>query len=260
MPPPADPSPVKTHNENIIVADAPATIPPASVGLKKTDFPVYLAGVPSLLHPIVPSVPLQKKPSYNKEHVDNNDVSYFQQVNPYQFNSNVYNIVFENIKSGLVQRLFPEDNYIIKAVFYPTSGVNNTENLLKNQTDISPNQHKTKTNINSLNNTKVPDKILFKHFLYEIKEQPTDDNSKTNIDDQLALYMSDEDGKNLVKLHPNNQYLKSSYWLPELGRFYFTTQADSNGDNIIDDNDKYYNYMIDFTKEKPTLVSYNYLK
>lgn len=238
---------------DVIVADMPATMPPAVVGLKKADFPVYLAGVPSLLHPIVPSVPAQS--AYpNAKRGDATPVNYFQQTAPYTFSANVYNLVFENIKTRSAKRLFVQDNYLIKSVFYP-------------YVDLAKTPNDAPANAATADSTMTPiDKKLLGHFIYEVKELPDDNDSKTNIDDQLSLYMSDDTGNHLTKLHPINQYVKTTYWLPEVERFYFITQADTNGDGLINENDHIYNYVIDFAATRdavngyraPTVVAYNY--
>lgn len=239
-----------TNPEKIIIADQPASIPPANVGLKKTDFPVYLDGIPSLLHPIIPSMPTDKNAiSYSRSGETNLNANYFSQIRPYFFQTNIYNIVFEDIKTGDVHRLFPKDSYIVKSIFYPFIPITDKQQ----QKTENPSEQDISINIEN--------KKMFRHFLYEVKEQPDDNNSKTNIDEQLSLYLSDDKGKNLTKIHPANQYLKSSHWLPDVERFYFVTQADSNNDNLIDDNDKFYNYVIEFkNNEKPIVINYSFDK
>ena len=244
------------QNGDVIIADMPATLPPAVVGLKKADFPVYLEGVPSLLHPIVPSVSAQS--SYTNAKRGNSPANYFQQTAPYTFSANVYNLVFENIKTRSAKRLFSQDNYLIKSVFYPyVDGAKTPSDALANDPTRAA---------DTANLTTPTDKKLLGHFIYEVKELPDDNDSKTNIDDQLALYMSDDTGNHLTKLHPIDQYVKTTYWLPEVQRFYFTTQADTNGDGLINENDHIYNYVIDFAATRdavngyraPTVLAYNY--
>lgn len=262
----------------VIVAETPASIPPASVGLKKANFPIYLEGVPSLLHPIVPSVPLDGKDAKldytSKSRTDDASVSYFQQTSPYQFQSTVYNLVFEDIKTGTTKRLFPHDNFIIKSTVYPfVEAVDKTATKPKQTTDTATTPDTPTDTNNPADPLGKPTKKMLHHFVYQVKERPSDDDSKTNIDEQLALYMSDDAGNNLVKLHPNNQYVKTTQWLPEVERYYFTTQADTNGDNLIDANDKYFNYVIDFANpikklddkgkalsEQPKVMTYSFLK
>lgn len=269
---PPTPAPVTTQPQaDVIVAQTPASIPPASVGLKKVEFPVFLAGVPSLLHPIVPSVPLEgKMDGGSKSREGDTAVSYFQETSPYHFQSSVYNLVFEDIETGTTKRLFPHDNFVIKSAVYPfVEGQTASSSPQKTTgTPSEPTDEKTPTKPASKS-----DKIMLKHFIYEVKERPSDDDSKTNIDEQLALYMSDDTGNDLVKLHPNNQYIKSGYWLPQLQRYYFTTQADTNSDGLIDANDKSYNYVIDFAnptnttdkdgktvRQQPKILAYTFLK
>lgn len=244
-----------TNPENIIIADQPASIPPANVGLKKTDFPVFLDGIPSLLHPIIPSMPtVSKTDALYSKGSDGLTTNYFSQIRPYFFQTNIYNIVFEDIETGDVHRLFPKDSFIVKSIFYPFVAITdkNTEQKTNNNEPNTPTDSPTE---------QAKQHKMLGHFLYEVKEQPDDNNSKTNIDEQLSLYMSDDKGKNLTKVHPSDQYLKSSHWLPDVERFYFVTQADTNKDNLIDDNDKYYNYVIEFrNKEKPIVIHYSFDK
>ena len=106
----ASDAPSPSNVPEVIIAQTPASIPPATVGLKRMDFPVYLAGVPNLLHPIIPSVPINRKYESDASDAKKSPVSYFQEVAPYDFQSSVYNIVFEELKTGQVHRLFPQDN------------------------------------------------------------------------------------------------------------------------------------------------------
>ncbi len=107
---------------------------------------------------------------------------------------------------------------------------------------------------------KITPKQMLKHFIYQVNEQAdaNPENKKSNLHQQLALYMSDENGENLHKLHPDNQYLSDTKWMPTLKRFYFITQSDSDGNGIIDNKDKYHNYLIDFNKEKPIAKPYSF--
>lgn len=236
------PAPI-TSKPDIIVAQTPASIPPAAVGLKKMDFPVYLAGIPDFLHPIIPSVPLTTKAdAYSSRSQSSTDVSYFQETSPYEFQSSVYNIVFEDLKTKQTHRLFAQDNFIIKSVYYPFVNLDKTaKDTDSKDTDIIVNNN-----------------LLLGYFIYQVKEIPNDNDSKTNLDEQLSLYMSDADGKNVVKLTQKNEYLKSFKWIPALKRYYFATQADTNNDHIIDENDKYFNYFIDFNQTPVVTTAYDF--
>lgn len=256
-------APSPSNVPEVIIAQTPASIPPATVGLKRMDFPVYLAGVPNLLHPIIPSVPINRKAESDASDAKKSPVSYFQEVAPYDFQSSVYNIVFEGLKTGQVHRLFPHDNFVIRAVHTPLvdlSQENKTAQKKAAITQTAPTQPQAAKEATSPLAVKVGNTLLLGYFIYEVKEIADDDDNKTNLDQQLTLYLSDLNGKNLLKLTPNNQYFKHYKWLPETKRFYFSTQADSNGDRVIDENDKYFYYFIDFTKNAQIVTAYDFSK
>lgn len=244
----------------VIVAQTPASIPPATVGLKRMDFPVYLPGVPSLLHPIIPSVPINAKSDNYDDASRKSEVSYFQEVGPYEFQSSVYNLVFETLKSGQIHRLFPQDNFVIKAVHTPFVAIAPEDKSVQKKAALTQ-AHIPATKDQSVSpEVKVNNTLLLGYFIYEVKETADDEDNKTNLDQQLTLYMSDLNGKNLLKLTPNNQYFKHYKWLPETKRFYFSTQADTNGDHVIDENDKYFYYFIDFAKNAHLVTAYDFSK
>lgn len=255
-----DTSPAVPPKPEVIVAQTPASIPPAKVGLKRMDFPVFLAGVPSLLHPVIPSVPMTKKSDNYDEASRNTDVSYFQETAPYEFQSSIYNLVFETLTTGEVHRLFPQDNFVIKAVHTPFITLSQHDKTAQPKAGVT--QQPTPIPKNTLKSTevKVNDTLLLGYFIYEVKETADDEDEKTNLDQQLTLYMSDLTGKNLLKLTPNNQYFKNYKWLPDTKRFYFSTQADTNGDRSIDENDKYFYYFIDFGKNPQLVTAYDFSK
>ena len=241
----------------VIVAQTPATLPPATVGLKRMDFPVYLTGLPSLLHPIIPSVAIKAK-SENYDEARKSEASYFQEVAPYEFQSSIYNLVFEELKTGQTHRLFPQDNFVIKAVHTPFVPLGQDNKSAQNKVSLTQKQTLPPTADTVSTQIKASNSLLLGYFIYEVKETPDDEDNKTNLDQQLTLYMSDFNGKNLLKLTPSNQYFKSYKWLPETKRFYFSTQADTNGDRIIDENDKYFYYFIDFGKNPQLVTAYDF--
>ncbi|PID36954.1 MAG: hypothetical protein CR966_01730 [Pseudomonadales bacterium] len=134
------------------------------------------------------------------------------------------------------------------------------ESIEKTLQELTTNTAKHKlTDLSNLE-IKITPKQMLKHFIYQVNEQADakPENKKSNLHKQLVLYMSDENGENLNKLHPDDQYLSDTKWMPTLKRFYFITQSDSDGNGIIDNKDKYHNYLIDFNAEKPTVKSYSF--
>ncbi len=131
------------------------------------------------------------------------------------------------------------------------------ENIEKTLQELTTNTAKHKLTDFEI---KITPKQMLKHFIYQVNEQADakPENKKSNLHKQLALYMSDENGENLNKLHPDGQYLSDTKWMPTLKRFYFITQSDSDGNGIIDNKDKYHNYLIDFNAEKPIVKSYSF--
>ena len=65
----------------------------------------------------------------------------------------------------------------------------------------------------------------------------------------------------MAKIYWNSRPIINIYkWLPESKRFYFSTQADTNGDRVIDENDKYFYYFIDFAKNAQIVTAYDFSK
>lgn len=218
---------------------------------KKIDFPLFIQGIPSLLHPILPAIPVpddgREKLSSIKSDKINSEYGYLYQNQPYSFQANIYNLVFEHIKTGETQRLFQHDNFLIKRIFYP---------FIANDKDIIS-QKETNNNQQLLNTPKQ----MFSHFIYHVQEKPFQEiNDSNDLSIQLSLYMSDDMGKNLIKLHPNTEFVQSIRWIPEVSRYYFVTQSDSNANGKIDENDRFYNYVIDFKQKNPKASLYQFKK
>ncbi len=134
------------------------------------------------------------------------------------------------------------------------------ESIEKTLQELTTNTTKHKlTDLTNLE-IKITPKQMLKHFIYQVNEQSdaNPENKKSNLHKQLALYMSNENGENLNKLHPDDQYLSDTKWIPTLKRFYFITQSDSDGNGIIDNKDKYHNYLINFNAEKPIAKPYSF--
>lgn len=252
-------------------------------GIKKADFPLYLDNVPSILHPITPvetGDKGSKMASKYDERNEFNQANYFSEASPYEFRGEIYNLVFEDIKSGATQRLFPQDNFVIGSMVAPyvdlplaktVENLKNDPNKTQNPTDNTAQATATMVAeqaqpvTEQSKRTLANDKKLMGYFIYQVQEKPINDEDKSNLDRQQSLYLSDFSGKNLVKLHPDTEFVKSVAWLPELERYYFITQNDSNNDKNITIDDTYHNYVIDFKQARdsqtlPKAVVYRLLK
>lgn len=261
----------KNSSKNVATLDMANT---TKTGIKKATFPLYLDNVPSILHPITPvesnakASSMISKSSY--ERGEDSNANYFHEASPYQFSGSIYNLVFENISTGATQRLFPNDNFVIGSIVAPFVDSPLTTALQNLKSDPAKTENTTQAAAekpveDTDKKTSAIDKKLMGYFIYQVQEQPISDEDKSNLDSQQSLYMSDFNGKNLVKLHPDTEYVKTVAWLPELERYYFITQNDSNNDKNITIDDSYHNYVIDFKKARetqtlPKAVAYNLLK
>ena len=107
-------------------------------------------------------------------------------------------------------------------------------------------------------NKKVAVNTLFNHIVYHVSETPNEqDEQGKNIMRQQALYMSNKMGAALIKLHPDNEFVRTTKWMPQVSRYYFITQSDSDGNGFIDEKDAYHNYQIDFKADKPIVTGYD---
>ena len=107
-------------------------------------------------------------------------------------------------------------------------------------------------------NKKVAVNTLFNHIVYHVSETPNEQDEKgKNIMRQQALYMSNKMGAALIKLHPDNEFVRTTKWMPQVSRYYFITQSDSDGNGFIDEKDAYHNYQIDFKADKPIVTGYD---
>ena len=202
----------------------------------------------------------------------------FEQISPYTYQAHVSNIVFENLVTGANQKLLTNDKFVIHQLFIPyitkksittnngdiaaadtdavmvegnaileADTVNESEPLEDNS-DTNRKQHRTVT-------------TLFKHVIYHINETPyKEDEKNKNLFKQQSLYMSDNMGRQPIKLHPDAEFVQTTKWLPQLSRYYFITQSDSDDNGIIDDKDDTHNYQIDFSKDVPVAKGYDFEK
>lgn len=203
----------------------------------KMDLPIYLDGIPSLIHPIVVSATSQYA---SKSYADEKISSHINQGD-YSFAGDIFNLVFENINTGEHKALFAKNNQKIQHVSYPTRPLNPPK----------PNQAPQKLTAKDLK--------LYKHFIYEVKEQLNTDDNPSSLTNQTALYISDEQGNGLKKLHPDDQYFIESRWIADMERYYFTTKSDSNQDKKITLQDNSFSYYIDFKTENPSVQQYDFM-
>ncbi len=244
------------------------------------EFPQYIKGWPTLLHPISP-LSLTAEQSDSTSSIKSRDSwqpTVFEQISPYTYQAHVSNIVFENLVTGANQKLLTNDKFVIHQLFIPyitkksittnngdiaaadtdavmvegnaileADTVNESEPLEDNS-DTNRKQHRTVT-------------TLFKHVIYHINETPyKEDEKNKNLFKQQSLYMSDNMGRQPIKLHPDAEFVQTTKWLPQLSRYYFITQSDSDDNGIIDDKDDTHNYQIDFSKDVPVAKGYDFEK
>lgn len=201
----------------------------------KMDLPIYLDGIPSLIHPIVVSATSQYA---SKSYADEKISSHINMGN-YNFSGDMFNLVFEDITTNEHKSLFTKNNQKIQRVDYPTHPIKPISN---------PNQPL------SANELK-----LYRHFIYEVKENISPNREANSIQNQTSLYISDEKGNGLKKLHPDNQYFIESRWVSHVERYYFTTKTDSNHDGKITLQDNSFTYYIDFKTENPIVRQYDFM-
>lgn len=196
----------------------------------KVDLPIDFKGVNSLIHPIVVS---SVEPYAEKSYSDSGKtVSSYIDVHDYQLVGKIFNLVFEDKQTGVTKALFPHNTQFIHRAEYVIAMFADEEN-----------------------EQKVKQRRFYHHFVYHVQEKL---DEKTPFHKERALYLSDETGKNLRKLHKNSEFLIETRWLPEMERYYFTTKSDSNQDGEITLLDQSYNYYIDFKeKDKPVIKAYD---
>ncbi len=137
---------------------------------------------------------------------------------------------------------------MIKRIFYPFVAKENI-NVQKNVDNMT----------DEIITKSVSVRQTFSHFIYHVEEKPQINNDK-KTHQQLSLYLSDDLGKDLIKLHPDNQFVTKHDWLPELARYYFVTQTDSNQNGYLDEQDNSFYYFIDFNHSKPKATNYNFIR
>ncbi|MCG7657176.1 hypothetical protein [Wielerella bovis] len=198
----------------------------------KVDLPIDFKGVNSLIHPIVVSAVEQyAEKSYSGS---GKTVSSYIDVYDYQLSGKMFNLVFEDKQTGATKALFPHNTQFIHRAEYVIATIADKEN-----------------------EQKVKQRQFYRHFVYQVQEKL---DEKAPFRKERALYLSDETGENLQKLHKNDEFLIETRWLPEMERYYFTTKSDSDQDGKITLADQSYNYYIDFKeKDKPVVQAYDFM-
>lgn len=211
----------------------------------KVDLPIYLDGVPSLLHPVVvSSVEKYAEKSYEGSRLTSNIA-----IHHYNLTGEMFNLVFENIETGITKPLFKENTQLIHQVEYLTRPLDPKQRVCQpNKTDYCA----------TTPDLTAKELKLYKHFIYQVQEKVVENKDENSIEHQKSLYLSDEYGNQLQKLHSDHQYLTETRWIPETERYYFTTKSDSNQDGKITLADQTYNYYIDFKDmTKPNINTYD---
>lgn len=200
----------------------------------KVDLPIDFKGVSSLIHPIVvAAVDEYAEKSYSYSYSGSGKtVSSYIDIQNYHLSGKMFNLVFEDKKTGLTKTLFTNNKQIIHEAAYVIA-------ILTDENDEQ----------------KVKHRQFYRHFVYQVQENL---DEKAPFYSEYALYLSDEKGENLQKLHGDKEFLLGARWLPEMERYYFTTKSDSNQDGKITLADQTYNYYIDFKeKDKPIVKAYD---
>lgn len=208
----------------------------------KMDLPISLNGVDSLIHPVVVSA--------IDEYADKGGGSYDKgiysmvSVNRHTLTGNMFNLVFENKQTGETKALFKHNTQMIHEADYPVRIISNKINVDYNTT-VSENFNQD-------------DLKYYHHFVYQVQENLTKDDSDS-INAQLSLYLSDDKGNELKKLHADNEYFIQSRFVPDVERYYFTVKKDSNNDNKITLQDDSKTYYIDFKEITPKVKEYDFM-
>lgn len=222
-----------TPNYPQLASHVVATDEPTAPPILKVDLPIFLDGVPSIIHPVVVSAVTE----YAEKSYSGEKISSHINMGNYRFAGDMFNLVFEDIATGEHKSLFAKNNQKIQLVNYPTRPLKPTNEQDK---PLSANELK-----------------LYRHFIYQVQENISPDRQSNSVSNQSALYISDEKGNDLKKLHPDEQYFIESRWIGDVERYYFTTKADSNHDGKITLQDNAFTYYIDFKTENPIVRQYD---
>ncbi|MBE0441471.1 MULTISPECIES: hypothetical protein [unclassified Psychrobacter] len=236
-------------------------------------FPQYIHGTPALLHPITPIDIEDQETGLSSIKSRKGEMVYpiFEQQSTYRYHTHANNFVFEEIATGNTQKLMPNDNFIIDQIFLPyttqykliaAKDISQADALAYDTEMLADMDYDANYEAaqDALRGTeKVTINTPFNHLIYHVSETPNQpDEEGKNIMRQQALYMSDNMGKQLTKLHPDNEYVQSTKWMPQVARYYFITRSDSDGNGLIDEKDATHNYQIDFSVNTPVVKGYDF--
>lgn len=254
-------------NNAVIIADTPATLPPEPKAVQQLDVPVYVEGGALLLHPLV-TLYTDDKGLMAQRGTDASRMtsSFVTPINSFDYTSNIDNLILENVRTGSKHRVFDHNRFRITRIFFPYQYSEHSS--LKGSTTPATDTVKNNGNAENISQTKASEEtkngaVLLSRILYEVDEaapskNPTAAVNQRNERSRMALYMSDNSGNGLTRLHPANQFLLNSTWVEPLQRFYFVTRADSDNNGKLDDKDKVYYYYVDFTKTMPVIHRYQF--
>lgn len=241
-------------NTAVIIADTPATLPPEPKAVQQLDVPIYVEGSSLLLHPLVTLYTDDKGlMAQNYSSANKTTSNFITQINRFDYTSNIDNLILENLETGMTRRVFAHNGFHITRVFFPYALASTPKAASASAKTAKPKANQT---ANADDNA-----TLLLRILYEVDEAPADKNATTtqrNKRIRLALYMTDNSGNGLTRLHPNNQFLLSSSWVEPLKRFYFVTRADSDNNGKLDDKDEVYYYYLDFNTDTPVIRGYRF--
>ena len=196
----------------------------------KVDLPIYLQGIPSLLHPVTVSA----VDEYAQKSFSGEKISSFVDVSHDTLSGQMFNVVFEELQTGQTQPLFATNHQLIYQAQYLMWAFDNPEQEDKKEPII---KH-------------------YHHFIYKVQEKINQENKE----EKLSLYISDDRGNQLKKLHPDDEYVIQTQWVAQAGRYYFITKSDSDNDGKITLKDKSHNYYVDFQDIKnPTIKPYDFM-
>lgn len=226
----------------------------------KTEFPQYINAIPALLHPITPTNIEEDDTGISSLKYRKGDgyQPIFEQEDTYHYRTYASNFVFEEITTGDIQNLMPSNAFIISQIFIPytTQYTLVTTKDIPQDADDSDNLPENKADRAT---RRVTVNTPFDYVIYHVSETPNKPDKKDkNLMRQQALYMSNHKGAKLTKLHPDNEYISATKWMPQFSRYYFITQSDSDDNGLIDDKDAYHNYQIDFTADTPVVRGYTF--
>lgn len=246
-------NPTATHNQQ---GDGEGQATAAEV-LTKIEFPVYIQGIPALLHPMTPINAAEG--GYDISSLKSKKGEYyptFEESGRYDYRTYATNIVFEDITTQQTQKLIPHNNFLIYQVFFPHI----TRYIAKSPSQ-KPEELTTEITTENTNGSTQLKTVTspYNYAIYHISDTPYKEGQEANsIYKQQALYMSNYNGKGLIKLHPDNEFLQSTEWNPQVSRYYFITQSDSDNNGLIDEKDQRHNYQIDFKTEAPVARAYDF--